>query len=98
MDDENFNRIMEGLQEAVDFVGGKGASGVRVHIPTEINTKLIRARMGLSQAQFAARYGLSAAAVRDWEQGRRVPEAGTRAFLIVLSKEPEAVERALATV
>jgi DNA-binding transcriptional regulator YiaG len=37
----------------------------------------------------------SLSAVRDWEQHRKVPEPATRAFLKVIEKELEAVERAL---
>lgn len=56
----------------------------------------VRAGTGLSQSRFAARYGFSAAAVRDWEQGRRTPEASTLCYLRVIEREPQAVERALA--
>ena len=56
----------------------------------------VRAGTGLSQPRFAARYGFSAAAVRDWEQGRRTPEASTLCYLRVIEREPQAVERALA--
>lgn len=56
----------------------------------------VRAGTGLSQARFAARYGFSAAAVRDWEQGRRTPEASTLCYLRVIEHEPQAVKRALA--
>ena len=56
----------------------------------------IRAGTGLSHSRFAARYGFSAAAVRDWEQGRRTPESSTLCYLRVIEREPQAVERALA--
>ena len=56
----------------------------------------VRAGTGLSQSRFAARYGFSAAAVRDWEQGRRTPEASTLYYLRVIEREPQAVARALA--
>ena len=57
----------------------------------------VRAGTGLSQARFAKRYGFSAAAVRDWEQGRRTPEASTLCYLRIIEREPQAVSRALAT-
>lgn len=57
----------------------------------------VRAGTGLSQTKFAARYGFSVAAVRDWEQGRRTPEASTLCYLRVIECEPQAVSRALAT-
>jgi len=56
----------------------------------------VRAGTGLSQSRFAARFGFSAAAVRDWEQGRRTPEDSTLSYLRVIEREPQAVERALA--
>ena len=52
--------------------------------------------IGLSQDRFAQRYGLTAARVRDWEQGRSQPDSAARAYLMVIEREPEAVERALA--
>jgi putative transcriptional regulator len=96
MDSKDFNGIVEGLNEAIAFARGDDVPGLRVHIPAEINVKAIRERLGMTQAQFAERHGFSAARVRDWEQGRRVPDPGVRAFLKVIAAEPEMVERVLA--
>ena len=93
---KNFDRIVEGLNEAIAFARGEDVPGIRVHIPAEIDTKAIRAKLGMSQTQFAARHGFSVGAVRDWEQGRRCPDSGTRAFLKVIAAEPATVERVLA--
>jgi putative transcriptional regulator len=95
MNDNDFNGIVEGLTEAIAFARGDDVPGNRVHIPAQIDVKAIRAKLGMSQTQFAARHGFSAARVRDWEQGRRVPDAGVRAFLKVIAAEPELVERVL---
>jgi putative transcriptional regulator len=67
-----------------------------VHVPTIVDVKKIRTRLGLSQERFAATYGFAVAAVRDWEQGRRQPERSARILLKIVEKEPEAVTRALA--
>jgi putative transcriptional regulator len=96
MDTKDFNGIVEGLNEAIAFARGVATPGLRVHIPAEIDVKAIRDRLGMTQAQFAERHGFSAARVRDWEQGRRAPDAGIRAFLKVIAAEPEMVERVLA--
>jgi len=56
----------------------------------------LRERLGLSQAEFAARFSIPPATVRDWEQGRRSPNATVRAYLKVIERETEAVDRALA--
>jgi len=93
-DDTNFNRIMTGLGEVVEIVEGR-AKAARVYVPEEVDVKAIRARLGLSQSAFAARFGFTSSAVKEWEQRRRKPEAAARVLLLVIAREPEAVERAL---
>jgi putative transcriptional regulator len=56
----------------------------------------LRRKLKLSQAAFARRYGFSPARIRDWEQGRSSPDGAVRAYLLVIQREPKAVERALA--
>ncbi len=53
--------------------------------------KAIRARLGLSQAGFAARFGLSLHTLRNWEQGKRTPDPAARAYLKVIEKAPNMV-------
>ncbi len=57
--------------------------------------KIIRRALGLSQEEFAARYRIPVGTVRDWEQGRAVPDAAARAYLRVIAREPDTVRRAL---
>ena len=49
----------------------------------------------ITQARFAQRFGFSVAAVRDWEQGRRKPDAAARTLLLVIAHNAGAVEAAL---
>ena len=44
---------------------------------------------------FAQRFNLLPASVRDWEQGRRAPDAAARNFLRLIDYAPETVARAL---
>ena len=67
----------------------------RVHVPTDVNVRKIRKSLKLSQTQFAARFGLPASTIRDWEQHRRKPEGAARVLLQVIKTDPEAVSRAL---
>ena len=67
-----------------------------VQVPVEVDVKAIRKRLGLTQAAFAQRYGFELSSIRNWEQGRRQPEGPARVLLLVINKEPEAVQRALA--
>lgn len=50
-----------------------------------------RTASGLSQDAFAGRYRIPVATLRDWEQGRRVPEAASLAYLRAIERDPETV-------
>lgn len=89
-------RIIASLREAVDWVEG-GKVGVRmttVEVPT-IDVRSVRKRLGLSQAEFAAKFGFYPATLRNWEQGRTRPDGPARVLLAVIAQHPEAVEDAL---
>jgi putative transcriptional regulator len=60
------------------------------------NVVALRARFQLSQAKFAALLGISTATLRNWEQGRRVPEGPARVLLRVAARHPDAVLSAVA--
>jgi len=57
--------------------------------------KIIRRALGLSQDDFAACYHIPIGTLRDWEQGRAVPDQAARAYLTVIARDPEAVRKAL---
>jgi putative transcriptional regulator len=56
----------------------------------------LRKRLGLSQAQFAERFHINLARLRDWEQGRHPPDSVALAYLRVIEHDPEGVARVLA--
>jgi putative transcriptional regulator len=58
--------------------------------------RTVRRRLGLSQAEFAARFHVPVGTLRDWEQNRRQPDAPALAYLRVIAREPDMVARALA--
>jgi putative transcriptional regulator len=57
--------------------------------------KIIRRALGISQEDFSARYQIPLGTLRDWEQGRVVPDQAARAYLTVIARDPEVVRRAL---
>ena len=63
--------------------------------PAKVEVRTIREKLGLSQSEFAAHFGFTAAAVRQWEQGRRQPHGPARVLLTIIAREPGAVSRAL---
>jgi putative transcriptional regulator len=63
--------------------------------PAAKDVRALRRRLGLTQAQFAARYGFSVETIRNYEQGHRRPAGPARILLKVIASEPDAVTRAL---
>jgi len=62
----------------------------------EVDVAALRKGLGLSQADFAARFGFSVATVRDWEQQRRRPDRMARTLLRVIERHPDVVAAAVA--
>jgi putative transcriptional regulator len=58
--------------------------------------KRARVATGLSQAAFAQRFHINAARLKDWEQGRTMPDSAALAYLKVIEREQDVVERTLA--
>lgn len=88
--------IRRGLQEAIAFAEGTAdACTYRVHVPETIDVKAIRAKLDMTQEEFAGRFGFSVNTLRHWEQGSRQPEGPTRAYLVVIDRAPKAVQKAL---
>ncbi len=89
--------IIAALDEAIAHGQGEdvGAREHTVHIPEDIDVKAVRKSLNMTQQMFASRFGFPLGSVRNWEQGRRSPDGAARAFLHVIAREPEAVQRAL---
>lgn len=54
-----------------------------------------RARVGLSQAEFALLLGVSVRTLQEWEQGRRAPSGPARMLLAIAHKNPRALVEAV---
>ncbi len=91
-----FESIREGLEDAIAFAKGDRSRGrSRVIEAPDIDVRALRNRLGLSQSEFARAFMVSAATVRNWEQGRRRPEGPARVLLHVIDREPAAVNRVM---
>jgi len=69
----------------------------RVVLPDEVDVKRVRTKAGMSQAEFARAFCINPRTLQEWEQGRRRPDATTRAYLAVIAKNRAAVLDALAS-
>jgi putative transcriptional regulator len=87
-----YDSIRQGLTEAIDYAQGK-PTGARVHqvdVP-QVDVAAIRARTGLSQAQFARSIGVAKGTLLIWEHGRRHPTVPAQLLLAIIAKRPSLV-------
>src|SRR5437667_10003541 len=88
--------IITSLKEAIAWASGEDVP-VRVttvRVPTT-NVRALRRKLGLSQSEFAAKFGFQPATLKNWEQGRTRPDGPARVLLAVIARHPEAVEDVL---
>jgi len=78
---EPLPELRQALREAVERKG-------RVTTPEQMLVRAARARLGVSQAEFAARIGTPAATLRDWEQGRFAPPGAVLCLMRLLLAHP----------
>lgn len=90
-----FESIRQGLVEATAHARDKQA-GVKVYQPQTVDVAAVRGRLGFTQAQFAARFGVSVATLRHWERGDRSPQGPALVLLNLIDRDPKGVLRALA--
>jgi putative transcriptional regulator len=92
-------RLIRSVRQAIAWASGEDVPVKVTLVPVQrapnVDVRSVRQKLGLSQSQFAARFGFTAATVRNWEQGRTQPEGTARILLAVIAHHPEAVEDAL---
>jgi len=74
------------LASAKQMRRGEAARVTKVRLPPAAEA---RARVGLSQQDFARLLGVSARTLQDWEQGRREPTGAAKMLLRVAATHPE---------
>jgi putative transcriptional regulator len=91
-----FDDIMAGLQDALAYAQGDTSCGkaTTVTVP-DVDVRVARRRLGMTQPVFARTFGVSVATVRNWEQRRRRPEGAARVLLRVIETNPTAVLQAI---
>jgi putative transcriptional regulator len=89
-----FDSIVRGLDEAISHANGQNIK-VNVFKPKTVDVTELRKNMGMTQEEFAARFGFSVATLRHWERGDRSPQGASLVLLNVIKRTPEAVTSAL---
>jgi putative transcriptional regulator len=87
--------LIEGLDDALAHARGQ-ASGVKVHTIALPDVRAIRRKLHMSQQVFAETYRIPLPTLKNWEQGRRHPDAPAAAYLLAISRLPTEVGEALA--
>lgn len=89
-----FDSISRGLNEAIAHAKGEKVA-VKIYKPETVDVSALRQHMGMTQEQFAARFGFSVATLRHWERGDRTPQGAALVLLNVIKRAPDAVRAAL---
>ena len=90
MKEELFSELINSVKEGAAILHGEKEPTRTFHLD-HLDIKRIRKGYQLTQEQFAAMLGISVRTLRNWEQGRRIPEGPAMVLLCVAAKHPEAV-------
>ena len=86
--------LIASMEEAAAHARGE-KTAAQVHVIVVPDVRAIREKLGLSQLAFASTYRIPLATLKDWEQGRRHPDATASAYLSVIAHLPDAAREAL---
>jgi putative transcriptional regulator len=88
--------LIESLREAAEHARGRKLPGMRVTKVEVPDVRAIRLALRMSQDEFAHVYRIPLATLKNWEQGRRSPDAPALAYLRAIQKRPKEIMEALA--
>ena len=92
----NFGKeLIESLRQAAKHATGNKVRGMRFTKAELPDVKAIRRSLRMSQGEFAAVYRIPLATVKNWEQGRRQPDAPAAAYLRAIRRRPKEVMEAV---
>jgi putative transcriptional regulator len=95
MEKKLFAELVESMKQHTEIAAGT-RKAARVTQVDANSIKVLRAKAGLTQQQFAALMQVELATLQNWEQGRREPTGPAKALLRAIGKNPKAVLKALA--
>jgi putative transcriptional regulator len=87
--------LIESLMEAAAHARGEHPEGMRISEVRLPDVKSIRETLSMSQSEFASNFRIPLATLKNWEQGRRLPDAPAMAYLRVIERSPKTVMEAV---
>ena len=94
MKNDDFKELLTGIDQA-RAIHRADTQPSRTFTYSPILVKKIRAKLKVSQVEFAHLIGVSVDTLQNWEQGRRIPEGPALALLRIADDNPKAVMEAL---
>jgi putative transcriptional regulator len=85
--------LIESMQQAARHAARKKVRGLRVSKVELPNVRAIRRSLRMSQHVFSAAYRIPLPTLKNWEQGRRMPDA---AYLLAIKRRPKEIMEAVA--
>jgi putative transcriptional regulator len=89
--------LIASMKQAAAHAQGRKVRGLRVTSVEIPDVKTIRRALRMSQHRFAAVYRIPLATLKNWEQGRRHPDAPAAAYLLAIKRRPKQVMEAVAS-
>ncbi len=88
------SKTVKALEDVLAYEAGRQRGGRATPVKVgDVNVKVIREGLRLSQEAFAERFGFPLATVKNWEQGRREPEEAAKTLLRLIESQPKLVEK-----
>ena len=88
--------LITSLTQAAKHARGGKVKGMRVTAVELPDVKAIRRSLRMSQNRFSAAYRIPLATLKNWEQGRRHPDAPAAAYLLAIKRKPKEIREAVA--
>ena len=87
--------LVESLKQATAHAKGRKVKGMRVTRMEAPDVKAIRRSLRMSQHRFAEAFRIPLPTIKNWEQGRRNPDAPAAAYLLAIKRRPKEIMEAV---
>ena len=91
---EYFESIKKGAEEALAWKQGRD-TGARVSQYTTLDVANIRKQTHMTQKEFSESFQIPLSTLRQWEQGKRLPQGPAQTLLKIIAHDSKAAIQAL---
>jgi len=90
------DELITSMKQAAAYAEGRKVRGMRITKREVPDVKAIRRALRMSQHRFAAAFRIPLPTLKNWEQGRRLPDAPAAAYLLAIRRRPKEIMEAVA--